>query len=218
MRERRVTFTSDRRSGRIELEGRLHLPDGEGAFGGAVVCHPHPMGGGEMGVPLIRLICEEIASRGRAALRFDFGGVGGSGGSFTDGIEEPADVLAAFDLLKGLPDVAEESLSVAGWSFGSWMALMALAEGLPAISCVAIAPPLIAYDWALYAGRISESAAKRHYIVGDHDQFCDAGTLEEFAVAISEDDARNVTVLPGTDHFLFGREREVIDLVAGFIS
>lgn len=218
MREGRVTFTGVRPSGSIELEGRLHLPDGEGAFGGVVVCHPHPMGGGEMGVPLIRQIALEMASRGRAALRFDFGGVGGSGGSFTDGIEEPADVLAAFDFLKGLPDVADEGISVAGWSFGSWMALMALAEGLPAASCVAIAPPLIAYDWGLYTGRISESAAKRHYIVGDRDQFCDAGALKEFAAAVSEDDARNVMVLPGADHYLFDREREVVDLVAEFLS
>ncbi len=144
--------------------------------------------------------------------------MGGSGGSFTDGIEEPEDVLAAFDFLKGLPDVAEESLSVAGWSFGSWMALMALAEGLPARACVAVAPPLDFHDWGRLAERLISSGAHRHYIVGEFDQFCSPDTLMEFAAAVSDEDARNVMVLPDTDHFLLGREHEVIDLVAGFLS
>jgi alpha/beta superfamily hydrolase len=167
-----------------------------------------------MGVPLIRRLAEELSARGFVALRFNFGGVGLSGGSFTDGVEEPGDVAAAVRYLKSTPEVNQDQLHLTGWSFGSWMALMALAEGLEIMKCVAIAPPLIAYDWRSQAGRIAASSAERHYIVGDSDQFCPVADLREFTSEISEEDSVNVTVLPGVDHFLFGHEPEVIGLVS----
>jgi uncharacterized protein len=209
-----VRFESKRVSGPVQLEGRLHLPGGEAKASGVVLCHPHPAGGGEMDVSLIRYLADELASGGFAALRFNFGGVGESGGSFTDGAEEPRDVAAAFDHLRSLTEVDPERLSLVGWSFGSWMALMALAAGLPAASCVAIAPPLIAFDWWSSASRIAASGTTRHYIVGDNDQFCSTEALSEFTAAVSPLDSANIVVLPQADHFLFGREAEVVRLVA----
>ena len=170
-----------------------------------------------MDVPLISQVAGALASRGFAALRFNFAGVGASGGRFTDGIDEPLDVRAAFDYVGSRSGVDAGSISIAGWSFGSWMALLALADGLPAQSCVAIAPPLAACGWTREAGRISRSKTRRHYIVGDRDQFCGIGTLESFAAA-ARDDPRGVTVLEGADHFLFGREGEVARLVAELLE
>jgi uncharacterized protein len=167
-----------------------------------------------MGVSLIRRLAEELSARGFVALRFNFGGVGMSGGVFSDGIEEPTDVAAAFEYLKSLPDVDPERMSLAGWSFGSWMALMALARGLRAISCVSIAPPLVAHDWRDQAQHIASSPARRHYVVGDRDQFCPVDVLREFTDAMSQKDAESVVVIPGADHFLFRRESEVIGIVA----
>jgi alpha/beta superfamily hydrolase len=213
-----VRFDSLRPSGAVELEGRLHLPAGEALAPGVVLCHPHPAGGGEMDVPLIRRLADELSSAGFASLRFNFGGVGASGGSFTDGVEEPADVAAAFEYLGSLEAVDAGRVSLTSWSFGSWMALMALADGLPALACAAVAPPLDFHDWAPLAARLAMSNTRRHYIVGEFDQFCSPDTLMEFAAAVSDEDTRNVTVLKDADHFLFGREHEVIDLVAGFLS
>jgi alpha/beta superfamily hydrolase len=167
-----------------------------------------------MGVSLIRRLAEDLSARGFVALRFNFGGVGLSGGSFTDGAEEPGDVAAAVKYLKALDEVDFQRVHLAGWSFGSWMALMALAEGVEVMNCVCIAPPLIAYDWRLQAERIATSGVGRCYIVGDGDQFCSVADLREFTSKISPEDAAGVTVLPGADHFLFGRESEVIGLVA----
>ena len=217
MRAERVMIPSARVSGAVELEGVLLLPDGDGPFPAAAVCHPHPMGGGEMGVPLVAAICDELASRGTAALRFNFGGVGGSGGSFTDGVEEPTDVFAALGFLKRFPAVSGGEPGLAGWSFGSWMALSALAAGLSARACVAVAPPLSAYDTAAQAVRLFESPGPRHYVIGERDRFCPVETLRRFAAAISPEDELNVTVLKGADHFLFGREREVADIVSEFL-
>lgn len=213
-----VRFDSLRPSGAIELEGRLHLPGAEAKAPGVVLCHPHPAGAGEMDVSLIRYLADELASDGFAALRFNFGGVGASGGSFTDGDEEPRDVVSAFEYLRSLDLVDPGRMSLAGWSFGSWMALRALADGLPALACAAVAPPLDFHDWAPLAAGLASSNTHRHYIVGEFDQFCSPDALKEFAAAISAEDAQNVTVLKNADHFLFGREQEVVNLVAGILS
>jgi hypothetical protein len=39
-----------------------------------------------------------------------------------------------------------------------------------------------------------------------------------FAAAISEEDARNIHILSGADHFLIGREGEVARLVTGILT
>jgi uncharacterized protein len=166
-----------------------------------------------MGVSLIRRLAEELSARGLVALRFNFGGVGLSGGAFTDGREEPWDVAAAVGYLKTVPGVDTGRLNLAGWSFGSWMALMSLAQGLQVENCVAVAPPLIAYDWSGHAPKIAASPARRYYIVGDRDQFCPVEDLGKFASEISPQDAASVAVVPDADHFLFGRESEVIGMV-----
>jgi len=49
-------------------------------------------------------------------------------------------------------------------------------------------------------------------VVGDSDRFCSAEELIEFASA-SGGDEEDVTVLPGADHFLLGKESEVASVV-----
>jgi uncharacterized protein len=213
-----VTFESDRPSGKIELEGELSLPDRKSDAPAVVLCHPHPAGGGEMSVGLFEVMDLRIVRAGLAVLRFNFGGVGRSGGHFTDGLEEPQDVAAAFEFLKGTAGVDEADVSIAGWSFGAWMCLLALADGLPASSCVAIAPPLMLYDWRQYTGRIAGSPAVRSYIVGSNDQFCPLDFLRAFAEAISEEDAGRLMVMPATDHYLGGREDIVAELTIEHLS
>ena len=212
----KLTIRSERPSGTAELEAELSRPDGE-PRGGLVLCHPHPAGGGSMDVGLLSVIDRRLTAAGFAVLRFNFAGIGLSTGTFTEGVEEPIDVAATFDHLRSsLTDGA--GVSVGGWSFGAWMSLLALADGLPAVSCVAIAPPLMLYDWRPSVERIAASGAERHYIIGANDQFCPLDFLEAFAAAVSPQDADNVTVLPATDHYLFGREDMVADLVVQAVS
>ncbi|MCJ7653570.1 MAG: prolyl oligopeptidase family serine peptidase [Actinobacteria bacterium] len=218
MEETSVSFPSGRNSGKIMLEGSLGVPDAGGLNPGVVLCHPHPAGGGEMCVPLLAVLADHLCSQGMVVLRFNFGGVGRSEGVFSDGADEPADVGAASDYLASLDEVDGDSVSIVGWSFGAWMALVALAEGLQARSLVAIAPPIIAYPWEGYTERLTVSAAARHYIVGDGDSICPFTSLEMFAAAVSDEDERNVHVLSGADHFLVGRENEVARLVDGIIT
>jgi uncharacterized protein len=208
----RVAFESVRPSGKVALEGELSLPDRSSDAPAVVLCHPHPAGGGEMSVGLLEVMDLRMVKAGLAVLRFNFGGVGRSEGHFTDGLEEPADIAAAFGFLKGTAGVDAGDVSVAGWSFGAWMCLLSLAEGLGAASCVAIAPPLMLYDWRQYAERIAGSPAVRSYIIGANDQFCPLDFLRAFTDAMSEEDTSRIMVMPATDHYLAGREDIVAEL------
>ena len=95
MRREHIAFPC----GEISLEGVLHLPDGEGTFPGVVVCHPHPLYGGDMENNVVITICQAMVARSVAALRFNFRGAGGSGGQFGGGVKERDDVTAALDYL-----------------------------------------------------------------------------------------------------------------------
>jgi uncharacterized protein len=213
-----VTIISKRPTGDVELEGRLSLPQVSKPVAGAVICHPHPAGGGAMDVGLLEVMDRRMVAAGLGVLRFNFAGVAGSCGAFTDGVDEPLDVAAAFEFLRSHPSIDETRVSLAGWSFGAWMALLALADGVPADRCVAIAPPLSLYDWQPSVGRIAASKAERHYVIGTDDQFCPLEDIREFAEALSAQDADNVMALPSTDHFMFGREDMVAELAIEFIE
>jgi len=212
-----TTFQS-LRPGAPTLEAALQLPDGDGPFPGAVVCHPHPSGGGSMHVFLVVSIAKELAKSGIAAILFNFCGVGESGGAFTDGKSEPEDVLGALEFLSSREDIDASRLGLTGWSFGAWMALAALAEGAPVRSVVSVAAPVGMYDSNAIVDGIRASSARRHYVLGERDQFCSVDDLEQFAESISPTEAGSIHILRKADHFLFTREAEVATLVTQLLS
>lgn len=213
-----VRFESPRPAGAVELRGLLALPDRCAGGRGLVLCHPHPAGGGSMDVGLLETMESRAARAGFAVLRFDFGGVGRSSGAFTDGLEEPCDVAAACGFVRGLGEVDPSRVALAGWSFGAWMALLAVGEGLEAACCVAVAPPLALCDWRAAAPAIAASAVERHYIAGADDRLCTLESLRAFTGALGGRDSANTMVLPSTDHFLAGREEMVSELTVEFVQ
>src|SRR3989442_4262260 len=68
----------------VALESRLAVPPGAPA--GVVICHPHPLYGGDMDNPVVVRVQEVCADLDLATLRFNFRGVGGSGGSHRGGV------------------------------------------------------------------------------------------------------------------------------------
>src|SRR4029453_961058 len=80
------------------LEGRLAVPPGAGA--GLVLCHPHPLYGGDMDNPVVGRAAEGAQGPGGATLRFNFRGVGASGGTHGGGTAEMNDVRAALTRLR----------------------------------------------------------------------------------------------------------------------
>ena len=73
--EQRVTFPA----GGVILEGMLSLPS-KPARTGVVVCHPHPLRGGDMHNTIVAALVDGFQQAGIATLRFNFRGVGGQHG------------------------------------------------------------------------------------------------------------------------------------------
>ncbi|MBI2911700.1 MAG: hypothetical protein HYY05_06120 [Chloroflexi bacterium] len=91
------------------MEGLLSLPErgpaGEtpalpaGPYTGVVICHPHPLRGGDMHNNVVAALALGFAQSGLATLRFNFRGVGASQGSYDDGRGEREDARAALRFL-----------------------------------------------------------------------------------------------------------------------
>ena len=86
--------------GSIVLEGVLELPDTAGApYAAAVICHPHPLYGGNMYNNVTSALKKGLLELGIACLRFNFRGTGQSEGAHGEGVDELEDVRAALDYL-----------------------------------------------------------------------------------------------------------------------
>src|SRR5258708_37951594 len=82
----------------------------------ALVCHPHPLGGGSMHNKGVYHAMKAFTSFGLPVVRFNFRGVGLSDGEFDWGKGEQDDVRAALDLIV---DNLNRPNLFAGFSFGS---------------------------------------------------------------------------------------------------
>jgi len=76
----KVTFPA----GDLTLEGRVWLAAG-GRDIGVVLCHPHPLHGGNMYSNVISAVAEALWQHDVSTLRFNFRGTGGSTGSHGGG-------------------------------------------------------------------------------------------------------------------------------------
>src|SRR5262245_48015227 len=90
------------------------------ARAGLVVCHPHPLYGGDMDNPVVIRAAEVAREVGVATLRFNFRGTGASGGVHDRGIGEQDDARAAIATLRARlgPD---RPVGLSGYSFGAWV-------------------------------------------------------------------------------------------------
>ena len=111
------------------LEGFLHLPEGDGPFPAVVVCHPHPQMGGDMHNNVVMGVCYSLFIAGIASLRFNFRGVGRSQGQYDEGRGEMDDVLAALAAAGSQESIATDRVGLAGYSFGAGVAMKTAQKG-----------------------------------------------------------------------------------------
>jgi hypothetical protein len=132
MVEEKVFFLSNS----VEIEG-LFCPISRGK--GMVVTHPHPLYGGNMHNGVVETVVRVYRQAGYATLRFNFRGVGNSGGAYDNGLGEQIDVKAA---LRYLTEKGNKSIVLAGYSFGSWVNACAVSRVDCVRRMVMISPPV----------------------------------------------------------------------------
>jgi alpha/beta superfamily hydrolase len=196
--------------GDFRLEGEMHLPGGAPRLPSAVLGHPHPQYGGDMVNSVIQGVYEGLVERGRAVLRFNFRGIGRSGGRSGEG--EAEDMEAAVDYLAKAAETGTRNVAVVGYSFGAVVACAVVAANPSIRACVAIAPPLSLADFL----PLERCGRPVYAICGDNDAFCPVGAAEEWIERCGS--PKGMAIVPGADHFFSGYEAAVAAQVELFLA
>lgn len=193
----------------LVLEAHLDLPDAPGPCPGVVLCHPHPLYGGDMDNNVIRAVARALNGRGMAALRFNFRGVGKSRGSFAGGSGEQDDAEAAVLALADRAEIDPHRIGIAGYSFGGMVAL-AVGERSSSVKAIAAVSPRIP------PGALRDCPKPKFIVCGAEDELIPSATVLREAAGIAE--PKTFLVIPGADHFWWGREEKAADPVANFFA
>lgn len=200
----KVTFPS----GDLTLEGRLWQATGQRDVA-VVLCHPHPLRGGNMYSNVISAVAEALWPQDITTLRFNFRGTGASTGVHGDGATEGADVAAAVAYVLQQKPVSR--LVVVGYSFGAGVGLLAGAADARVSALVGIAPPVERRDFS----PLHTCVKPKLFVAGDRDHVCPVPTLQELVKHCPE--PTSLTLVPGANHFFGGRESEVAEAVVTFL-
>lgn len=181
----------------VVLEGWIAVP--ATPSGGVVVCHPHPLYGGDMDNPVVVRVAEVCQALGLATLRFNFRGVGGSTGLHDQGHGEQDDASTALDRLAALIEGAP--LAIAGYSFGASVAAAIARHRQGLAGVVLIAPPLGMPGFGDVAA-LGTIRAPLLVVAGSADEHCPPEALDRARRAAPE---ATVTLIEGANHFFLGK-------------
>jgi alpha/beta superfamily hydrolase len=179
---------------------------------GVVLCHPHPLYGGTMDNNVVMAVRRSLASLGWTTVRFNFRGVGSSGGNYGEGQGEVEDLLSA---AAHLEEQGVSRIHVAGYSFGAWIALRALKQSLEPAALFLISPPMQFLDFS----NLTLPASPTLITLGDADGFCSVSTLKSWLTKQTHNpDGVHLEILEGCDHFYWGYETALGSILEGFIN
>jgi uncharacterized protein len=184
-------------AGRLEALYR----DLQDPAGIAIVCHPLPTGGGTLHNKVVFRAARGLEAANVATLRFNFRGVGTSGGKFEGGDGEQDDVTAAIEWARRKhPD---RKLIVGGFSFGSWVASRVACERPDVDGIFLIGAPVNRYE----LGFLRQCDKPLLFIHGTDDEHGDIGKLEKLAGDVR---TAETVIVTGADHF-FTRQLEAVE-------
>lgn len=164
---------------------------------GLVACHPHPLYGGDMDNPVVIRAVEVAQESGLATLRFNFRGVGRSGGTHGDGEAELDDAAAAVATLRATLPVGAP-VGLLGYSFGARVASRVAAIDPTLAALALVAPPMAMYDW----GHVASGPRPLLLVAGTRDTYCPVSALDELAALVP---GAERVLIDGADHFFFGK-------------
>ncbi len=184
--------------GAIEIS--CSVPESDARAGVAIICHPNPVQGGTMHNKVVTIIERSLLELGLAALTFNFRGVGKSEGVHDNGVGETDDVVVIANWLRAVRP--HDALWLAGFSFGSYVALRAAPRVEPA-QMILIAPPVGSWDFS----GIAAPACPWLVVQGEDDEVVDAKAVFDWVAEVAP--PPHLIRMPDTGHFF---HRRLMDL------
>jgi hypothetical protein len=192
-------------AGRLEALLNAGRPDAPYA---ALVCHPHPLGGGTMHNKVAYHAMKAFQSFGLPVLRFNFRGTELSEGEHDAGRGEQDDVRAALDWLESEFD---RPVLFAGFSFGSYVGLRACCGDPRVIGLVALGMPRQA-EGRDYSYEFLEACAQpKLFVSGTRDPYGPVAEVEA-AVALAHE-PKELVWISEADHFFAGKLEDVREAI-----
>ena len=191
-----------------QLQVLRDLPDRE-PVGVAVIAHPHPLFGGTMDNKVVQTLARAFVQCGWTSVRFNFRGVAGSEGTFDEGRGECDDFLAVVREY-----AADGPLALAGFSFGSYIAVQALQALWTARDVRQVVLVGTAASRFQVPALPVECHARTLVVHGEQDDTVELASVLDWA----RPQSLPVTVVPGVEHFFHGQLPLLKNLVVRHLS
>jgi uncharacterized protein len=191
------------------IEALSDLPEGN-SKGSAIICHPHPLFGGTMDNKVVQTLARAFVQTGWTAVRFNFRGVGQSGGMYDEGRGEADDLR---ELIKQLAP-AGSALAIAGFSFGSFVVSQVLQEAAQSHDLQKLVMVGTAASRFAVANIPAELHEKLLVVHGEQDDTVPLSSVMDWA----RPQVIPVTVVPGGGHFFHGQLPLLRGLVARHLN
>jgi uncharacterized protein len=197
MEIKRITFEAND----VTCEGLLTSPNLNAQAPGIIICHPHPLRGGDMLNNVVVALAEAFAADGFAVLQFNFRGVGRSTGHYTEGIGEQEDAKAALTWLSAQPGIDVDRLFLAGYSFGARVTLAVASSDTRVCGCLVVAPPVLHSDWPT----LESIRGPTIVLCGERDPVAPPEVVTGIMKNLPE--PKRLAIFSDADHFFVGQER-----------
>lgn len=178
------------------LEALLEEPEEGTPREAALVCHPHPQHGGTMHNKVVYRIAKGLRQAGAVVLRFNYRGVNLSEGTYANGEGELDDAKVALAYLRTrYPDLP---FTLAGFSFGSRIALRMGCAGMGARHVIAVGFPTVYKDKSYLEG----CTVPKIFVQSTHDEFGPVPDLQAVVDGLTE--PKQLELIEAQDHFFAG--------------
>lgn len=182
-----------------QLEALLN-PGSPTAPYAALVCHPHPLGGGTLHNKVVYHAMKALQGLGLPVLRFNFRGTGLSEGVHDNGRGEQDDVRAALDWLDR---EFHRPLLFAGFSFGAYVGLQACCGDSRVAGLIALGLPVHAEGRDYQYDFLSSCRQPKLFVSGNRDQYGPVAWVEA-AVRLAAE-PKELVWIADADHFFTPR-------------
>ena len=180
-----------------------------------IILHPDPLRGGTMNTKIVFELYKIFANNGFSALRFNFRGVGKSEGAFDDGQGELSDAACVLDWLQQ-NNTNSKICWVAGFSFGSWIAMHLLMRRPELNGFVCVSPPANIRDFNFLAPCPSSGLI----IHGDKDSIASFESARILSEKLQKQKKADIVFksIKGADHFYENHKAEFCSIVDEYIK